>query len=130
MPLDILTVTAAVCGSLLTILAFLAAAWKFALPWVRKEIATPAQEAQQQVTNSHATNLRDDVTGIENTLTEVRTLLAAHLEAALVDRTRTEEMALDLRAVREEQIRQGARIESLENQRPRRGLRNAIRLDS
>lgn len=58
------------CGTILGIAGVCAVLWKFAKPWLLRELGIPLQEVKEQVTNSHSTNLRDDITGLHDKLDE------------------------------------------------------------
>lgn len=52
----------AVAGALIAVLTLAGMFWKFARPWLREQLVDPVQATKAQVTNSHTTNLRDDLT--------------------------------------------------------------------
>jgi hypothetical protein len=56
------------CGAFLAIVGVLGVFWRIALPWIREQIVNPVQTTCEQVTNSHDTNLRDDITELGHKL--------------------------------------------------------------
>ncbi|HKY58318.1 MAG TPA: hypothetical protein VJL80_09795 [Aeromicrobium sp.] len=74
--------------------------WKVALPFLREQIARPAQQAAHSVTvNSHSSDVptvRDDLSDIKKTQKEQLDLLTAHLIEAAKDHERLAAAERDL----------------------------------
>lgn len=54
----------AVCGAIGGMLALAGVVWRILLPWIRTQIIEPVQATKDQVSNTHHTNLRDDLTEV------------------------------------------------------------------
>lgn len=70
----------ALAGSMLAVLTLAGIVWRFALPWLREQLLEPVQATKEQVTNSHDTNLRDDLTEAIKLGRENRDTLGRHLQ--------------------------------------------------
>lgn len=80
---------AGVASGFLTLTGAMGVVWRIILPWLRREILEPVHTTNEQVTNSHQSNLRDDLTEIKEKVCEqreemidMRELLVGHLAEA------------------------------------------------